>query len=87
MIQSYHSDGTIGGGYLTNDQYNFQLLYKQHVGLHREILCIGQNGEYFASLDMRSSGADLLIRNNLDRNTTHAIAVLYAVLISTRNVQ
>lgn len=87
MINSYQSDGTIGSGYLANDQNNFQLIYKQHAGLHREILCTGQNGEYFASLDMSSSGTKLLIRNNLEKPTVHAIAVLYAVLMSTRNVQ
>jgi hypothetical protein len=87
MIQSYQSDGTIGGGYLKNDQINFQLVYKQHTGMHREILCTGQNGEYFASLDMRSSATEIRIRNNLDRATTHAISVLYAVLMSTWNVQ
>lgn len=87
MINSYQSDGTIGGGYLANDQHNFQLIYNQHAGLHREILCTGQNGEYFASLDMSSSGTELLIRNNLEKPTAHAIAVLYAVLMSTRNTQ
>jgi hypothetical protein len=86
MIQ-YHSDGTLGGGYLTNDQHNFQLLFKHHKGSHWEIISVGKNGEYFASLDVRTSGSDLLIRNDLDSQTIHAIAVLYAVLMSTRNVQ
>jgi hypothetical protein len=87
LIQSYHSDGTISGGYLTNDQYNFQLLFKFHKGSHWEIISVGKDGEYVASLDVKSSGSDLLIKNDLDSQTTHAIAVLYAVLMSTRKVQ
>jgi hypothetical protein len=86
LIQSYNPDGTIGGGYLSNDEHQFQLIYKQHAGLHREVICLDKDGAYLASLDMRSSSSNLLVLNGLDNQTTHAIAVLYAVLMSTRNV-
>jgi hypothetical protein len=86
-ISSYNKDGSIGSATLTNEHENFQLFFKQHQGMHWEIITTNQNGEYLASLDSRSSGKKLTVRNNLDRHALNAIAGLYAVLMSTRNAE
>lgn len=87
LIQSYQANGAIGGGYLSNDQYEFQLRYRLHKGSHWEVISVDNEGNYVASLDVTSSGSNLLVRKELTSQTIHTIAVLYAVLMSTRNVQ
>lgn len=87
QISAYDNSGSIGGGFLQNEQNNFQLSFNQPRGLQREILTTNQNGEHVASLMLRSSDPELRIWNTLDPSTARALAALYAVIMSARNVQ
>jgi hypothetical protein len=87
VIEGYGSDGTIMGGHLDNGRDYFRLFFKQHAGYHWEIITQREEGEFIASLEFRTSGTELHQLKKLDPETADAIAVLYAVLMSTRNVQ
>ena len=87
VLDGYGSDGTINGGHLSNDQAYFRIFYRQHAGYHWEIITQNDQGEYLASLEFRTSGPELHLLKKLDKQSVDAIAVMYAVMMSARNVQ
>jgi hypothetical protein len=86
-IDDFNGEGMISGGHLSNDLVNFRLVSKVYQGHHWEIITQNDAGEYLASLEFRLSGTELRMLKKLDQSSADAIAVLYAVLLSARNVQ
>jgi hypothetical protein len=87
LIEGYGSDGTITGGHLENGRDYFRLFYRQHAGYHWEMIMQSEEGEFIASLEFRTSGTELHLLKKLPPEAADAIAALYAVLLSARNVQ
>ena len=87
VIDGYGSDGSIIGGHLENEKEYFRLFFRQHAGYHWEIITQNDEGAYLASLEARASGTEFHLLKKLDRQTADVVAVLYAVLLSSRNVQ
>jgi hypothetical protein len=83
ILTSNDPSGNITGGYLENSKDRYSLVYNYHSMNHSEMICKAENGEYLATLD----GPELKIRNGLDSQTVHAFAILYAVLMSAKNIK
>jgi hypothetical protein len=87
VLQNYKTDGSISGGYLLQG-VNYYPLKTTRQGTNRKVVIVATNeGEYLASLEYGLSDAQMRMRKNIDPQTANAIATLYAVLMSTRNVQ
>lgn len=86
-INGYDQSGIFRSGYLALGQEEYLLEYKQGTGFKREAILKTGSGEYVANLDFSFSDTILRIRKKLDPMTEKAIATLYAVLLSVKNVQ
>jgi hypothetical protein len=86
-LNGYDQSGWFRSGYLALGQEEYLLEYKQGTGFKREAILKTGSGEYVASLDFSFSDTFLRIRKQLDPMTEQAIAALYAVLLSVKNVQ
>lgn len=86
-INGYDQSGIFRSGYLALGQEEYLLEYKQGTGFKRDAILKTGSGEYVADLEFSFSDATLRIRKQLDPMTEKAIAALYAVLLSVKNVQ
>ena len=86
LVERYGTDGIIGGGYMVHDTKEYLLEYRHHAWLDRDIILKGASGEIFASLVITSYQTSLFIRKDLDATTQNAIATLYAIIMSVKNI-
>jgi hypothetical protein len=87
VLQNYQTDGSISGGYLLQGG-NYYPLKITRQGAHRKgVIVATKEGEYLASLEYSLSSTQMRIRKSIDPHTANAIATLYAVLMSTKNVE
>lgn len=86
-INGYDQSGFFRSGYLALGQEEYLLEYQQGTGFKRDAIVKTGSGEYVADLEFSFSDATLRIRKQLDPMTEQAIATLYAVLLSVKNVQ
>lgn len=85
-ISGYKNDGTFYKGFLTDGVNEFLFEFVQHAGYNFEVVVKDSKGEYFGSLIFRLSKTQLLLRNDVSIYTKNAIAVLYAIYLSVKNV-
>jgi hypothetical protein len=86
-LQNFQNNGSLSGGFLSHRDTHYWLKTTSK-GLNRHGVVIAtREGEYLASLSYNSSSAQMRMRKNIDPHTANAIAALYAVLMSTKNVE
>jgi hypothetical protein len=86
VLQNYQTDGSISGGYLLQGENYYPLKTTRQGGHRKGIIVATKEGENLASLSYNLSSAQMRMRKNIDPHTANAIAALYAVLMSTKNV-
>jgi hypothetical protein len=86
-LQNLQNNGSLSGGYLTHSDAYYRLKITLRGTNRAAVIVTTQDGAYLASLSYNPSGAQMRMRKDIDTNTGNAIATLYAVLLSTKNVQ
>jgi hypothetical protein len=86
-LQNLQNNGSLSGGYLTHSDTYFRLKINLRGTKRAAVIVTTQDGAYLASLSYNPSGAQMRMLKDIDNNTGNAIATLYAVLLSTKNVQ
>ncbi len=82
----HYVNGEITGGALKNVQVSFILSTTSLTGLKKEIIVTDQNGIYLAALVTGLSTTEILLRKDLSPSHQQAIAALFAVLTSIKNL-
>jgi hypothetical protein len=86
-LQNFQENGSPSGGHLTHGETYYWLKVSVQGTNRRNLIIVSREGEYLASLSYNVSGTQMRMRKNIDPQTANAIATLYAVLMSVKNVQ
>jgi hypothetical protein len=82
----HYVNGEITGGALINEQDSFKLFSTSLEGLKKEIVVADKNGAYLAALVAGLSTTEIFLRKDLSSSSRQAIAALFAVLTSIKNL-
>jgi hypothetical protein len=82
----HYVNGELNGGSLDNEQVSFTLSTTSLTGLKKEIVVSDQKGTYLAALVTGFSTTEILLRKDLPSTYQQAIAALFAVLTSVKNL-
>ncbi len=79
----FNAEASISSGYLKND--NDSLFMQIYSSFSADLVLVNKNGEHLAALKFKQKPITAWIRNDLDSSYRHAIAALFAVIISIKD--
>ena len=74
---------SMSGGYMKNDKDSFHL--RVYSSFSADIVLVNQQGEDVGALAFKQKHPEIWIRNDIDESYQHAIAILFAVIISIKD--